>query len=263
MLNIIQTIINPTLNTTINILLIIIGAYIVFKIIKKIINHFWKRYNLDFAGYYLVIDILKIIIGLVGATWILNEIGINLQGIFISVGIIGIIIGFAAKDTFSNLMSGIILLSDKTIKTGEVIEIKGLKGKITKVNLRAVTIKTEDDFKVTIPNSVLSNTPYTVYNNLELNKVKINICLPPTISISEFEEKLKEKLKEYPWIVKNKTPHIEDVNITKYGSEIKFYFWVEEYLKINRYKLIVGEEANNIISEFLKNQIKLINNSIN
>ncbi len=236
------------IETLINIALILIGAIIIFTILKKITNYYWKKYAIDPTGYHLFIDIIKYCICLVAFGWILKEIGIDLKGIFVSVGIVGIIIGLAAKDIFSNFMSGVLIINDKTIKKDEIIQVRNVKGKVEKITFRTTKIKTEDDFTVMIPNSVLNNTEYTVYKELELHKIKLNINLPYNINITEFEEKLKEKTYTHNWVNKDKNPHIENVELTEYGYKIKFYIWINDYRKKSEYKVIIAQDAEKIIN---------------
>ncbi len=233
----------------INIILILIGALIVYTILKKVISYYWRKYEIDLTGYHLFQDLIKYIIILVALAWILKEIGIDLHGIFISVGVAGIVIGLAAKDIFSNLMSGILIINDQTIKKDEIIEINNVKGKVEKITFRTTTIKTVDDFTVVIPNNLLNNREYTVFKDFELNKIKIFINIPYNIKIEEFEEEYRKQALSYPWTLKNKNPHIEDVELTEYGYKIKYYIWVDDYSKMSQYKIILAQDAEKIIEK--------------
>ena len=244
----ITNIISHQLEPLLNIILILIGALITYTILKKITNHYWKKYEINQTGYHLFLDLIKYCIFLVALAWILKEIGIDLKGVFISVGVVGIIIGLAAKDIFSNFMSGILIINDKTIKKDEIIQVKNIKGKVEKITFRTTKIKTEDDFTVIIPNNLLNNTEYTVYPELEIHKVKLYINLPYNININEFEEKLKEKINTHSWTNKNKNPHIENVELTEYGYKIKYYTWIDDYRKKSQYKVILAKDAEETIN---------------
>ena len=76
-----------------------------------------------------------------------------------SAGIAGIAIGFAAKDTLSNLFSGVFIIADAPYKVGDYIELdKGGRGKVVNIGLRSTRILTRDDIEVTIPNSIIGNS---------------------------------------------------------------------------------------------------------
>lgn len=73
-----------------------------------------------------------------------------------SVGLIGIVIGIAAQDTFGNMISGIALVFFQPFRVGDLITVDGNYGRVTDINLRQTTLLTSDDRIIIIPNSVLN-----------------------------------------------------------------------------------------------------------
>ena len=91
-----------------------------------------------------------------------------------SAGIIGIAVGFAAKDTLANLFAGVFILADAPYKIGDFIVLDGgERGRVTKIGIRSTRILTRDDVQITIPNATIGNTkiinesggPYVKYRN--------------------------------------------------------------------------------------------------
>lgn len=75
-----------------------------------------------------------------------------------SAGILGIALGFAAKDTLANLFSGIFILADRPYKIGDfVILDSGERGRVTGIGIRSSRLLTRDDIEITIPNAVIAN----------------------------------------------------------------------------------------------------------
>ncbi len=76
-----------------------------------------------------------------------------------SAGIVGIAIGFAAKDTLANLFSGVFILADAPYKIGDFVVLDtGERGQVTHIGIRSTRLLTRDDIEVTVPNSVMGNT---------------------------------------------------------------------------------------------------------
>jgi len=100
-------------------------------------------------------------------------IGLGIYGIFMiwnidmtawlaSAGIAGLAIGFAAKDTLSNLFAGVFILADAPYKVGDYIVLdNGSRGKVMNIGLRSTRVLTRDDVEVTIPNSIIGNSSIT------------------------------------------------------------------------------------------------------
>jgi small-conductance mechanosensitive channel len=83
---------------------------------------------------------------------------INVTSWVASAGIIGIAVGFAAKDTLANLFSGVFILADTPYKIGDFIILDdGIRGEVTDIGIRSTRLLTRDDVEVTLPNAVIAN----------------------------------------------------------------------------------------------------------
>ncbi len=88
--------------------------------------------------------------------------GIDMTAWLASAGIIGIAVGFAAKDTLANLFSGVFILADTPYKIGDYIVLEdNQRGKVTHIGLRSTRLMTRDDVEITVPNSIMGNTRVT------------------------------------------------------------------------------------------------------
>jgi MscS family membrane protein len=84
---------------------------------------------------------------------------VDLTAWLASAGIIGIAVGFAAKDTLANLFSGVFIVADAPYKLGDFIVLDGdLRGQVTKIGLRSTRVLTQDDVEITVPNAVIGNS---------------------------------------------------------------------------------------------------------
>ena len=99
----------------------------------------------------------KIAIGLFGIYFIFLSWDININGILASAGVLGVVLGLAAKDTVSNFFAGIFLMADAPFKEGDYILLDtGERGYVKKMGLRSTRFMTRDDIEITIPNSVIA-----------------------------------------------------------------------------------------------------------
>ncbi len=84
---------------------------------------------------------------------------IDMSAWLASAGIVGIAVGFAAKDTLSNLFSGVFILADTPYKIGDYIVLdSGERGEVTHIGIRSTRMLTRDDVELTIPNAVMGNS---------------------------------------------------------------------------------------------------------
>ena len=79
-----------------------------------------------------------------------------------SAGVIGIAVGFAAKDTLANLISGVSIIADAPYKIGDYIILDtGERGVVTELGMRSTRLLTRDDVEISIPNAVMGNAKIT------------------------------------------------------------------------------------------------------
>ena len=101
-----------------------------------------------------IITIFVFTIYIIFSTW-----NVDMTAWLASAGIIGIAVGFAAKDTLANLFSGVFILADAPYKIGDFVVLDTAeRGEVTHIGIRSTRLLTRDDVEVTIPNSVMGNT---------------------------------------------------------------------------------------------------------
>jgi small-conductance mechanosensitive channel len=118
-----------------------------------------ERFTLFEARTLPLFDLsVKLLTILIGSYVLLLIWGINPVGWLASAGIVGIAVGFAAKDTLANLFSGFFIVADAPYKIGDFINLDtGERGKVSAIGLRSTRLLTRDDVEITIPNGVIAN----------------------------------------------------------------------------------------------------------
>jgi MscS family membrane protein len=119
----------------------------------------------------------KLLTILIGSYVLLLIWGINPVGWLASAGIVGIAVGFAAKDTLANLFSGFFIVADAPYKIGDYINLDtGERGKVAAIGLRSTRLLTRDDVEITIPNGVIANAK--IINESGGPHLKIRTAVP-------------------------------------------------------------------------------------
>lgn len=251
------------LSTFISIILIIIGSLIVIKIGEYVLSILEKRYDLNLTAHYLFKDLFKYLVIILALTWILQLIGINIQNIVISLGIVGIAVGFASKDIVSNFISGLFVITDKQIEVGKVIEVDGQKGTIKKVGFRNTYLINQDQHRIIVPNSVLSTKPYKIYKPNEDHRLRVISTLPNYLDLLEFEKEFNDIIMQYEQVDKTKKIFIRPLEFTDSGPKVEINFWVNEFKDIMPTKAIILNEMNKLISKHKEENIYTNMNLIN
>lgn len=181
--------------------LIVIGVtvlvtFIVVKWVSRVLYKSAEKWELDLTVIHVLNDIIKYTLYVLAAALILKWFGIDLTGLILSIGIVGVAVGFAARDTLANFISGLFILADKSFKVGDVIEVSNKKGTVIKMGFRTTTICTSDNKIITIPNSSFSKNPYVNYTASHKRRIDLKVNIPMEADIKEFEGKIKDTIKK-------------------------------------------------------------------
>lgn len=131
------------------------------SIASRFIVRIGKGASLDEHVVNLFRQITRTTLIILGAVTALGTAGVNVSGLVAGLGLMGFALGFALKDALSNLLSGVLILVYQPFKPGETIEVAGLTGKVTNIDLRYTTLK-GDGKEYLVPNSTLFTKPITI-----------------------------------------------------------------------------------------------------
>ena len=129
---------------------------IIFWIIAQILNSaILKLLNKHTSSNIpnVIASITKKIIIVIGFVTALGTLGVDVSGIIAGLGITGVALGLALKDILSNFVSGILIFIHEPFKVGDNIEVEGKIGRIKAINLRYVTIESENK-DILVPNLI-------------------------------------------------------------------------------------------------------------
>jgi len=194
----------------VNLFLIAWAFYEMFKyIVYTIISiKLAQKANVRRELFLLVINLTKVVLVIVTLILILSHLGVNLTAIITSLGIGGVIVGLAAKDTLSNFFDSIRLVSENAFHQGDWIETKDFEGFVTEIGLTATQIRTFDNSLVTVPNSVLANQWIKNWSRRIIGRrIKFWVKIKYTTDTEELYKvinEIRDMLNHHPQIVTDK-----------------------------------------------------------
>lgn len=184
-------------------------TFILFWVIHRLITPFTDIFILASQKYQgkglgkdlvnLIVTGIKVIIVALGAITILNEWGYNITGFLASLGLVGMAIALAAKDTVANLFGSLVIFSDKPFKIGDWIKTSSVEGIVEEVGVRSTKVRTFAQALVSVPNASLANE--SILNWSKMGKRRITMTLGLTYSTTS--EQMKSVIKEIKELLEN------------------------------------------------------------
>ncbi len=173
----------------------------------------------------------KIGIGLFGAYFIFLSWDININGILASAGVLGVVLGLAAKDTVSNFFAGIFLMADAPFKEGDYILLDtGERGYVKKMGLRSTRFMTRDDIEITIPNSVIAASKIVNESGGpgETERVRVNIQISYKTDIVKVKAILVDIAKKNENVLSSPEPRVRFREFADHGLRLQLLFWIHK-----------------------------------
>lgn len=147
-----------------------------------------------------------------------------------SAGIIGIAVGFAAKDTLANLFSGFFIVADGPYQLGDYIILDtGERGRVTHVGIRSTRLLTRDDVEITIPNSVMGNAKIVNESGgpWEKTRIRIDIGVSYDSDLEQVHDILLEMSSENADLCQQPEPRVRFRSFGGSSIDLQFMAWID------------------------------------
>lgn len=192
-----------------------------------------KMTHLDQTQRLLSEKILTIIVWGLAFLIGIDLVGIDLTALAVFSGAFGLAIGFGLQKTFGNLIAGIILLMDRSIKPGDTIGINdGISntvGQIRKIGLRAVSVVTRDQKEYLIPNEnlMINQVENWSYSSREV-RVKVPVGVSYNSDMVLAEKLMRQAAEETPRVLTNPKPNILMMAYGESSVDFEIRIWITD-----------------------------------
>jgi small-conductance mechanosensitive channel len=168
----------------------------------------------------------------------LDTLGINIMPFIAGAGVAGIAIGFAAKDTLSNLIAGVLLIIDRPFEVGDRIEVwsapagSATWGDVIDIGLRATKIKTTDNIVIIIPNNEIMKRDIVNYTIISTNiRVRINVGVAYDADIEKAKKLILDVADAVDWISKTPAPKVVVRSFGESSVDLQLRVWIDDARK--------------------------------
>ncbi|MGE4552650.1 MAG: mechanosensitive ion channel family protein [Desulfovibrionaceae bacterium] len=160
---------------------------------------------------------------------VLGAVGVNLSSLAFLTGAVGVGVGFGLQKIFSNFVSGVILLLDKSIKPGDVIETAGVFGQVTSLSARYASVQTRDGKVFLIPNENLIANEVVNWSHNDANvRVKIPVGVGYGSDLRLVERLLLEAAKGHPRVLASPPPMVRLMGFGESSVDFEIRVWVDD-----------------------------------
>jgi potassium-dependent mechanosensitive channel len=190
----------------------------------------YDRFNLPRGVPYAISTLLHYLVLLAGFFAGLAALGFDLTKVTILIGAFSVGIGFGLQNIVNNFVSGLILLFERPIKIGDVIQVDTATGYVERIGIRASVIRTMDGSEVIIPNGTLISSQvinWTLSDRQRVIVIQINVTR--AADPAHVTQLLKQVAQEYPRVAKHPAPQAYVSTLSAGSLTLELRAWTESY----------------------------------
>ena len=207
------------INTIIMLILVIVVPLIILNIVTKTVLKLSKSNSFEETSILSLLKLIRYCVFIIIFLACLDVMGINIHSLFVSLGLVSVAMSLAAKDTLSNVISGLIIFIEKKFQVDDMIEIDNQKGQVDKIGLKAVQLRSNAGL-IIIPNILFSTKPFVNYTRNGYYIESFTVFLKNDYILDEKIEQMTQILEKSTLILKDPKYKIFVKNMTEEGVEV-------------------------------------------
>lgn len=220
--------------TTLSALIVIAALIVLARFGSKLSRRFFAGITrLDPGQRLLGEKLVSIAIWIVAFLFGIDILGIDLTALAVFSGALGLAVGFGLQKTFGNLIAGIILLMDRSIKPGDVIAVNdgvsNTVGQVKKIGLRAVSVTTRDKKEYLIPNEnlMINQVENWSYSSREV-RVRVPLTVAHGTDLDLAEALMLQAAREAARVLATPAPTAWITEFTGLGAAFEIRIWIDD-----------------------------------
>lgn len=200
----------------------------------------------------VVASVVLSTIYIIFSTW-----NVNMSALLASAGIVGLAVGMAARDTLSDIIAGVLILTDSPYRVGDIVILPdGTRGRITNIGIRSTCLQTIENFDVTVPNSTIGSSQLIneSSNPSKARLVAADILLPYGSDMKLVREALLEVAQEDEHILEQPASSVRIIELERERLHCRLIAW----MPANGNRFLIEFDINEAIyKKFAERQIPI------
>ena len=227
-----------TLATAVTVVLVVVATFYVSRLLQRGLERVLKRREIVGDGNLRVGKrLLHYVVLFVGLGIALETIGIDLKALFAAGAFFAVAIGFAMQTITQNFVSGVILLVERIIKPGDVIEFDGTVAKVQTMGIRVTVVRTLNEEEIILPNSMLVQNPIKNYTLQDASfRVRAAVGVTYDSDMKKVWQVLQAVAADVPWRNKEREPVVLLREFADSSVNFEVSVWIDDPWRQQRHR---------------------------
>lgn len=226
------------INTVLTAILILLFTRLFLWILTEIILYpFYRQNKINAGSQYAINKLLTYFIIVFAVVATLQFLGINLTVLLGGAAALLVGVGLGLQQTFNDLTCGIILLFERTVEVGDIVDMNGLVGTVKKIGIRTSLVETRESVSVIVPNSKLVAENVVNWSHFDAKaRFSISVGVAYGTDTEVVKNALLEVASQHEKIIRRPNPEVRFVNFGDSSLDFELLFWSRDLVLIERTK---------------------------
>ena len=219
------------------ILVILIAQLLAWVLTQLLLFNYYRKKEVNVGSRYAINQLLKYIIYVIAVFIAIESLGVKTTVIWGGLAALLVGVGLGLQQTFNDLLSGILLLFERTVEVGHVVQIGNMIGTVQRIGLRTSIVETRENVSVIVPNSKLVTDNVTNWSHKD---DKVRFVIPIGVAYGSDTEKVKSILlqvaKDNIYVLGKPIPTVRFVSFGDSSLDFQLLFWSRNFIVIEDIK---------------------------
>ena len=206
---------------------VLVIFYLIWRLVSGVALSRWKKFfdktSVAFAETLIKFGILSI-----GVLAALSAAGIQTAAVLASLGVVGLTIGFAARETLSNIISGLLIFLDRPFTIEDLVEIDGHYGRVDQITLRSTRIVTPDGKMLAVPNTEVMTKTVVSYTNFPHLRLDVGVTIAVTEDLERVRTLLLSLVQKEESFMADPAPCVVVTQLNDYNTALELRAWLRD-----------------------------------
>jgi small-conductance mechanosensitive channel len=229
---------------------IIVFRLLLLFIRKYILGKYFKNHKVDPGTQYAIIQVVTYFITIIAILFVLQALGLKVTILLAGSAALLVGIGLGLQQVFNDLICGIILLIEGSVRVDDVIETEGFIGKVEKIGLRTSIVNTLDNISIIVPNSkITSENVINWSHNIPIRRFSVSVGVAYGSDVDLVIKTLEDAVKNHPKISKDYPINVRFDDFGESSLNFKVLFWTSDLMLIEAIKSDVRYNIDKLFRE--------------
>lgn len=205
----------------------LVAAWLAWRLLARASSAVLRKSELDQTAQTFIQTILQYTLLAIGVVTALAQLGVDTGSLLASLGVVGLTIGFAARDTLSNVISGLFIFWDRPFVISDLVEIEGAYGRVESITMRSTRVVTVDGRMLAIPNSQIVNSVVASYTNFPSLRLDIGFTVGVGEDLGRVREAALAVIRGDGRYLSEPAPAVVVTELNDYNVALELRVWLD------------------------------------